>query len=613
MEYTNIQLEPFERAIYARQFEIAGRMLLGVLGQLRVGADVVGYRNDPESRSILYTRMAAALTALISDPRFQFSQEGFDRVGSEHASMDAVFRASAFETSDHLARQFMEFTKEGKWRFLDSPNLGKFLLTFSMSSPLGMNFDKLFQIDARTTFPLYAGMLSHTFVLTERAHERREELLEKHEYFERTRLNTNAAMIAASNAFMYVSYATREDKHEVKRTINRLYQKEIRNKIPSVDQLEPRPPREKPMLMVGHEWFNSVHAMYRCFAPAIEQLKEAYHVVGVGTQKESDDVARKLHHEWIDLPDDINGNQSWRAVKIVRELRPDLIFFPSVGMSVWVMLCAVCRLAPVQMMGVGHPASSFSPMMDYMLVEEGSVRYDRLASERIIELPDGATRFLPRSDMPELTPTRATRGIDSPIVIAIPSMSVKLSVPFLQALKRIEEGAGREVVFRFLPNQQGLMHHAIDKDLRRRLKRVETGGRLSYATYMKWLGEADLHLSTFPFGGTNSNIDSMLQGIPILTLEGNEPHATIDAKMLRRIGFADLVAYDVDEYVSKALELVKHEHVRWEARGRMLEADVRGTFFGEGTKKQQGAWLRAVKFAATRPTDKQRYQVEDYA
>ena len=49
-----------------------------------------------------------------------------------------------------------------------------------------------------------------------------------------------------------------------------------------------------------------------------------------------------------------------------------------------------------------------------------------------------------------------------------------------------------------------------------------------YNTYIANLNKCDIHLSPFPFSGTNSNVDSMQHGIPIVTLEGDEPHGRLD-------------------------------------------------------------------------------------
>ena len=602
----NIELEPFERAVYSRQHEQAGQMLVQILAQLRLGAEVVGYTTDVQTKQVLYTRLAAAITALVSDPKFILSQEGFDRIAAEHATMDTIFRASAFNSSDHLARQFSEWDPQNPQavKFRDSPNLGKFLLTYSLSSQLRLNFDKLFKLDARLTFPLYAGMLSHLSVLTDPAHVRREYLLSLHKLFEKVSVN-DATLLVMSDAYMYTSYAVREEKHRAKATLNRITKRFINRHYPgNVDKLAPRPQRDKPLLLVGLEWFTFHHAMYRCFAPAIESLRETFYVVGMARRSEVDDESVKLFHEFVELPDQVN---LVAMAQRIHQLAPDMIFYPSVGMSYWWMAMSTCRLAPVQVLGVGHPASTFSPEMDYVVAEEGIFAKDGLASEMIIELPTGSTRFVMRRDV-DLEATRAAQidvklreeqdlEFNTPantLHIAVPAMAVKLNTPFIDVLARIEQGTQRPIVWHFFPNQLGATQFVIEKDLRYKLKHpMNVYGRLHYQGYQEHLKKCELHLSPFPFGGTNSNIDSMLLGIPIIALKGAEPHATSDALMLERIDLKELIVTTPDEYVALALRLIDHDDVRRLYSEVIKSRNIERFFFGPGEGEIIGAWVRA--------------------
>lgn len=588
----NVYLEPFERAVYARQYEVAGRMLVALLVHLRYGAEIIGYQTDEQTKTVLYTRLAAGLTTLMSDPKFQLSQEGFDKLATEHPTIDAIFRASAFEASDHLARQFSDFdpASPNRLRFRDSPNLGKFLLTYSLSSRLQLVFEKLFQMDPRVTFPLFAGMIAHLSVLTSAAHARREHLLGLGEIFEKVSVSESTLNVL-SDAYMYCSYAVRRDKHAVKRTINRVLRRYMRRVMPEIDTPPQRPLRSRPRVLVGLEWYNSVHAMYRCFHPTLSQLRERFELIGAARLRETDENAMKQFDAFLVVDEDAN---LVTLAKQIRELAPDIIFYPSIGMSLWWLAMSACRLAPIQIMGVGHPASSFSPEIDYLIAEKGIVADPDLASETLIELPRGSTRFLPRSDMPSIAPMEPSSGAES-VQVAVPAMAAKLSEPFLQLLRRVQDRAGRKVVFHFFPNQMGLTQFLLEKEMRRWLRHIRVSGRLGYGEYLSRLRECELHLSPHPFGGTNSNIDSMLLGLPIVALRGEEPHATVDAQMLERIGLTDLAVSTEKEYEDLAVRLLTDDPLRREYALRVRAAPVAEAFFGEGPPEVRGAWLRAFQ------------------
>ena len=100
VQIQNLSLEEFEKAVYAREHEKASQLLLIGLRRLKGGAEFIGYAPDPRVKAILYTRWCAAVIALLADPAYNISQDGFDHLASEHAVMDLMFRASAFDTSE---------------------------------------------------------------------------------------------------------------------------------------------------------------------------------------------------------------------------------------------------------------------------------------------------------------------------------------------------------------------------------------------------------------------------------------------------------------------------------------------------------------------------------
>jgi len=117
--------------------------------------------------------------------------------------------------------------------------------------------------------------------------------------------------------------------------------------------------------------------------------------------------------------------------------------------------------------------------------------------------------------------------------------------------------------------------------------------RLNYHEYMAQLARMHVHLCTFPFGGTNSNIDSMLLGIPLICLEGPQPHEKFDALMNRRVGLGELVTQTPEDYVTTALWMITNSTVRRRHRETLLQYDVKREFFAPRTGPAAGAFVRA--------------------
>lgn len=594
----NIALEDFERAVYAHSYEEAGKLLVTALRRIRCGAEFIGYKTDDATRVTLYTRFAAAVVALFADPHFQISQEGFDNIAAEHAAMDLIFRVSVFGNGDHLLPHVsngdVKVNTENV-RFNDSMALAKFLLVYSLRSNFMLNFDETFGKAPKITLALWVGMLTHLLAVDPVAHGRREYLLGLSHLFEDNDM-PDALMSAISDMYMYTSYGTRPDKHAPKALIHKLYRRMLtaRGLVPLLPMVKQRKLKQRPTILIAIDWFSSLHAMYRCYAPSIRQLRKRFKLVGMCREASIDEAGKAEFDEWHSIPND--GVVLADVIARIRKINPDIIYYPSLGMALWWVATASIRLAPIQVMTLGHPASSRSPEMDYVVCEETSIGDPALFTEKIVEMPLGSARFVHRADLDEgyALPNRADV---STIHIAIPSMLCKLNAPFLETLQKIKERALRPVVYHFFPNVVSAMLHQTAKEIQAQLPGSFLYERAPYNTYREHLGKCHMQLCTFPFGGTNSNIDAFLLGIPFVAMEGQEPHERFDAQMIRRIGLPEwLIAKSIEEYVAAAVKLIDKPALIQEQSKFLLEhADIEWEFFGEPPAEWKDSTLKAFE------------------
>ena len=606
IQIQNVQLEQFEKAVYSHDYENASRLLLENLRKLKAGAEFVGYSINPDTKLVLYTRFCAALFTLLADPMYSLSQDGFDAVASENAIIDVLFRSSVFGTSDHLMPQFSADPTEkdtNKIKFKDSSGLIKYMITYSLRSGFRMNFKEAFAKNPQTMFALYIGMLTTMLATSRAAEDKREELLGMWELFKDVEL-TDRFLSPMSDAYMYCSYAHGKNKHAVKGLIHDLYAKMLhahgfkeqdfsgQTKTAKAFELK-HPVGAKPTILIPVEWFTSLHAMFRCYAPLVRQLRTQFRVIGMGRPHAADDAARKEFDGWLKIPEDnvVLSN----VIARIRNIKPDIIYYPSLGMDlVWVALASV-RLAPIQIMTLGHPASSHSKAIDYAICEEGDVRDPTLFTEKLIELPLGAQfNFVMRPDA-EL-PTPFVEENPEVLKIAVPAMVTKLNATFLETLKEISEKVTRKVEFHFWPNMLSTILSQTAKEIREHIPGAFTYERSAYNHYIRQMQQCHIQLGTFPFGGTNSNVDSMLLGSPLVVMEGDEPHSTCDAKMLRRAGMPEwLIAHSREEYVAAAVRLINNDGERVAlSRYLLSEADIVGKFLGEPPVELRTAFVDAV-------------------
>ena len=203
------------------------------------------------------------------------------------------------------------------------------------------------------------------------------------------------------------------------------------------------------------------------------------------------------------------------------------------------------------------------------------------------------------------------------MTFAVPSNALKLNAKFLTTCRRIERESSSPVRFEFFHHETYLHHHRTERAIRRYLTNVTVHPRSDYATYLERLNACDVHLGVFPFGGTNSNIDTMRLGLPMVSMRGQESHATGETEMLQRAGFAEwLLADDEASYISAALRLVHEPELRREISSRLREVDIEGLFMDGGAEEGTGEFGSAVWWlfenrAALMASDKRLYQPDE--
>ena len=118
-------------------------------------------------------------------------------------------------------------------------------------------------------------------------------------------------------------------------------------------------------MLIPLERFHSHHAMYRCWAPSIRDLRRHFDLVGMVREEDIDKPGQEEFDRVITIPSEM---PLATIVKLAQEVEPNFIFYPSIGMSHWTIMMAGLRIAPIQVMAHGHPATSMWPTIDYAYV-----------------------------------------------------------------------------------------------------------------------------------------------------------------------------------------------------------------------------------------------------
>jgi hypothetical protein len=512
----------------------------------------------------LVTRFAAAITALLGDPALIIPPDRRERLLYLQRWIGAVFAASPFGNSDHVLRAMDPAT-------LSRADLLRYCLAWTPDSAMPIDLEGVWKIDPALALSLVISVLAARVFGSESAHARREAWLPwLAAKLDATRDLDGLPTGLLHHVYMNCSYADRADKHEVKRAITALIRRVLaRNGLHDSDRKLDLSDERPVMLVLLEQWLPG-HSVYRTHAPAIEGARSSFRTIGVGFSQWVAPECRASFDEFVELPDGALLDQLRFLRKLSSERNAQVLHFPSVGMFPQTMFAASLRIAPVQTMSTGHPATTRSPAMDYLVVEGHYVGNPALWSETVLALhePD-AIPYRPAKETPNVIRTRE----DAPakVRIAVCASIMKINPRFLAACAAIRDRAETPVEFHFLPAlADGVVYMQLRKFVESYLGADgAVYPHLSYPEYMALLAGCDMFANSFPFGNTNGIVDTVIAGLPGICKTGPEVHEHIDEGLFGRLGFPGwTVAQTVEDYVAAAVRLADDPGLRAEIRAR---------------------------------------------
>lgn len=265
-------------------------------------------------------------------------------------------------------------------------------------------------------------------------------------------------------------------------------------------------------------------------------------------------------------------------IKAIHEARPDVLIYLDIGMHPMVQVLSTQRLARRQYMLWGHPVSSRLDKIDVFLTADlmerdgGEADYD----ETLVRLPGLGTYFFP-PDVKPVTPPGwpgDSGAVEYFVGQSAPKWLPVTSTALVNIAKLLPEAR-----FHLTPSP----HRHVMEQLHQRLAdRFRQGGLdleqhlglFQWVSEEEYLGIArsiDINLDTPGWSGGNSSLEILWFDVPTVTMPGDSMRSRHTAAMLRILELDQLVARNIDEYVSIAVELGRSTDFRAEVRGKIRE------------------------------------------
>ena len=575
-------LEKFEAFAYSRNHEAGMRELLALLEGLDQNYGYVGsqFEAQPlqsvaqqEENRHLMTRIAAAISCFFADKELRISFEWQSRILNYHRWLSLIFSVSSFHNADHVMRSLnlQENQSDLSRLELAKEDLFKFALLYMPDSEVPLDLDALWEADKVLAASLCLVLISPRFLGSPLAHSKREQILPwlTKRLVEIEDLES-LPMGVLHDLYMHCSYADNHKKHDIKRSINALICKKLNqhNLLDfdlSINNVQVHDLNNKPVMLVVLEWFGSAHSIYRTHSLTIESARQHFYVIGMAYEQCVDETTRQVFDEFVVIKANSMPEQLRQIQNLARDKGAKVCYMPSVGMFPLTMWLANLRIAPMQLMALGHPATTHAHAIDYVVVEEDYVGSEECFSERLLKLPKDGMPYRPSAAALPLNLDLDRVQKPTLVQIAVCSTTMKLNPGFLQACALISQRAKVPIHFQFLIGQaQGVIHPYVERVVKSYLgDGVTVHPHQAYAEYMKVINQCDLFINPFPFGNTNGIIDTVSAGLVGVCKTGLEVHEHIDQGLFERLGFPNwMIAKSVDQYVQATIRLVENHEER---------------------------------------------------
>lgn len=601
-------LNSYEYNCYHHKYEEAARQLIELLRDLdsdlgklteKFTANVPTLAINDQLTEHFLARILSATTFLFLQKDFNLADSGVQQLIYLQRWIEILFAASPFRNADHII-QGLNQHEDANNPIISQDKLAKFAMFYLPDSNVPLNFDELWKVNPILTTQLCFALLSPRFLATQAAHDKRELLLRwlPEKLYELETLE-NIPISILHDVYMHCSYADYPKRHEIKRPLNRL----MRNQLlkAGINDVEDLPTEvkegEKPILLVLLEWFSGGHSIWRTHSRCIEEAKKEFYVIGMGLANR---VGSETHHvfdEYIEIKEDIGLFEQVKFVRnIAAERKPHVFYMPSIGMFLNSIFMTNLRIAPVQMVALGHPATTNSDFIDYVVVEDIYVgaKTPECFSEELLRLPTDI--FYRPSMFAENLELNTKREFDPEVVnIVMAATIMKFNPIMLETLKKIITQTKKKIHIHFLIGQAiGLTHMHVKNVIHRALgaENVTVYEHKNYRDYMKIMSSCDMFLNPFPFGNTNGIVDTITAGLPGICKTGPEVFEHIDDGLFHYLGFPEwTVCETTDEYVQAALRMIENPLDRYTIAHEFSGKDKVQKFF-QGDASCMGRMMR---------------------
>lgn len=286
------------------------------------------------------------------------------------------------------------------------------------------------------------------------------------------------------------------------------------------------------------------------------------------------------------------------AAQLIRSHRIDVLIELNGPTRAHRMGILAYRPAPVQIDYLGWPGSVGGRIVDYIIGDEYTVPHEAetLYPEKVIKLSktyqvnDFAYRTLPSK------PSRKQVGLPEGdhLILGMFNAINKVDAAVWGTWMKIMQAVPNSLLWLLDPG--AVACRFIAKETRKRgidVKRIVIAPRLKQEAHLARMQCCDLMLDPWPYGGHTSTSDALFAGVPVIALKGTNFASRVSGSLLNAAGMGVMVQPDKENYVNKAIQLLKNPQLLKQAKKFLSEKTPTSNLFNSGikTKNLENAFI----------------------
>lgn len=264
---------------------------------------------------------------------------------------------------------------------------------------------------------------------------------------------------------------------------------------------------------------------------------------------------KKLVHKWHDI-DNISDEE---LIRYLRSLKLDILIDLSGFTNGNRFEALVRRCAKVQIGWLGYNNTLCAKNLDYYIFDKNLVKENelKLYKEKILFLPNIWNALSSIENLPEIE-NKSNSASD--FTFCSFNNFQKISDKTINVWSKILVKTKSKLLLKSsLIGGDDLKNNVLDKFFKNGVlsnQIVVFEYAKNIYDHLKLYNKAHVALDTFPYPGVTTTCESLLMGLPVLTMKGFNANSRCGESILKNVELENLIATDDDDYYKKAISFV---------------------------------------------------------